>query len=217
MILGDLLISDADGQPPLKLMKAMAIIAEYLHPTFDWYYEDGVSLDSCILVSSVVREFLFRIGFRDAEARSVSFYIERRNPHVPPKALQIGKPGEPDRNGKWNGHMIAILPQTGWLFDCTLYQARRPHWDFLPGMIAAPVHNLNAMMEGHKIITAFASTLGDDVVQGTWIDTPENKRWRTAPDIIKGGKRERHRKAVVERLVYHFHGAQEGDEHDGQD
>lgn len=204
MIIGDLLISDLKGQPPLKLMKAMAIIAEYLHPSFDEYYEDGVSRDSCILVSSVVREFLFRIGFTDAEARSVFFWIEARHHDEPLHQLIIGKPGEPDRNGKWNGHMVALLPKTGWLLDCTLYQARRGHWEFIPGMMAAPVFDIGKTPSGRNIVTAFVWKNGDDEVQGTWIDTPENKRWRTAPDIKRGGTRERHRKLVVERLIYHF-------------
>jgi hypothetical protein len=209
MQLGDLLINDADGRPPLNLMKAMAVIAEWLHPTFDVYYEDGVSLDSCILVSAVVRDFLFRIGFKDAEVRSVSFFIERRKGEEVTHQLVIGKPGDPDANGKWNGHMVAFLPKTGWLIDCTLFQAQRRHWETLPGMVATPIHDYDMSVSGRKVITGFAAKQDADVIRGMWTDTSENNRWRTAPDLIRGGRRERHRRAVADRLVHYFQRSKE--------
>lgn len=205
MMLGDVLINDAGGRPPLDLMKALAVISAYLHPTFDAYYEDGVSKESCILVSEVLRDFLYRIGFKDVEVRSVLFWIERRTDDKATHQLIIGKPGEPDRNGKWNGHMVAVLPKTGWLIDCTLFQAaQRGNWQFLPGMVATPIHDLGKTPDDRKIVTAFIWRNGADEVQGSWIDTSENNRWRTAPDIAKGGLRERHRKAVADRLIHYF-------------
>jgi hypothetical protein len=204
MQLGDLLINDADGRPPLNLMKAMAVIAEWLHPTFDVYYRDGDSLDSCILVAAVLRDFLFRVGFKDAEVRSVAFIIERRKGEEIVHNLAIGNPGTPDSHARWNGHMVVVLPKTGWLIDATLYQAKRGFWEFLPGMVATPMHDFKRTVRGRKVLTAFLSKDDDDVIQGTWLDTPENNRWRTAPAIIKGGPRERARRAVADRLVHYF-------------
>jgi hypothetical protein len=203
MILGDLLINDEDGRPPLPVMKAMTIIAEHLHSTFDMYYEDGVSRDSCILVSAVLRDFLFRVGFHDAEVRSVSFYIERRKGDEIVHNLMIGRPGDPDKNGRWNGHMVVFMPKTGWLLDCTLYQAQRGQWEQLPGMVATPIRT-SITSDGRTIISGFGTIVDDEAIVAAWIDVPENTRWRTAPDLLKGGKRERSRRAVADVLVYQF-------------
>lgn len=204
MILGDLLINDMNDRPPLDVMKALAVIARHLHPTFNIHYRDGDSLDSCILVSAVLRDFLFRAGFKDAEVRPVSCFIERRtDADTPARQLLIGEPGKPDANDRWNGHMVTVLPKTGWMIDCTLYQARRKDWEFLPGMVATPVLDAKTP-HGRKVIGGFARKQDVETVQAMWIDWPENTRWRTAPGIIRGGPRERARKAVADLLLQYF-------------
>lgn len=203
MQLGDLLINEGDGRPPLKLLKAMAVIADYLHPTFDVYYTDHQSRDSCILVSEVLRDFLFRVGFHDVEVRSVAFYIERRKADQVVHAAMVGKPGVPDNNGRWNGHMVVVLPKTGWLIDATLYQTQRRHWEQLPGMMATPVYT-DVVKDGRNVVGGFVSKVDDELLWAMWLDTPENKRWRTAPDLLKGGRREQIRRAVAARLIDRF-------------
>ncbi len=210
MTIGDLLIDDRDGRPPLAILKALAVIAAHLHPSFDQFYEDGVSRDSCILVSTVLRDFLFRIGFTDAEVRSVSFLVERRTGDAPTHQLLVGEPDGRDKGGRWNGHMVVIAG--GWLIDGTLYQARREHWDFLPGMVATPVRDRQMIVDGRRVITGFVARQDDTTVQGVWLDIPENKRWRTAPDIMRGGRRERHRRGVADLLVQYCQRGKVNDE-----
>src|SRR5688572_10816402 len=65
MQLGDM---EVGGQPPAKLVKALATIASGLHPAFDAlpWIAPGKSKNSCVLTSLAIREFLFRIGYGDA-------------------------------------------------------------------------------------------------------------------------------------------------------
>lgn len=201
MMQGDLFINDPDRTAPAELMKAFAVVAAFLHPTFNQHYEDGQSLDSCILVSTVLRDFLFRIGFHDAEVRSVSFVITRIAADKPLHQLMIGEPGGEDKNGKWNGHMVVVLPKAGWLIDATLFQAQRDSWKFLPGMVATPIIDIDKTPQGRTVTTGFAVQWGGDAVQAVWIETPENTRWRSAPAVIRGGRRERARRAVTSTLI----------------
>jgi hypothetical protein len=200
MELGDLLINDADSRPPLPVLKVMAVVAQHMHAIFDDIYGKDHSRGSCVLVSAVLRDFLLRVGFADAEVRSVTFYIERRKGDEIVRNLLIGKPDEADVPDHWNGHMIVSFG--GWLIDGTLYQARRPHWSFLPGMVATPIRAVVNPDDG--IIANIAAPVNDEIVHGTWIDMPENDRWKSASVLRRVGKLNRDRRAVVNALVAYY-------------
>lgn len=198
---GDLAVG---GNPPEKFAEALAVIGYELHPTFDRFYADDVSKDSCILVSLVLRNFLFRLGFADAEVRSVFFLLERRAATTMELVhnVGIGHPKKADANNRWNGHMVVVLPKTGWLIDATLYQARRKQWEDLPGMIATPIFDTGATFADLKPVTGFAARYPEgDTLSGIWFDNPANNRWRTAPDARRGGIRGQRRQMVSDALA----------------
>ncbi|KQV68041.1 hypothetical protein [Rhizobium sp. Root1220] len=204
MKLGDLTVG---GEPPVKLRKALAVIGTHLHPTFDRVFGRGVSLGSCVLVSVVLRDYFYRLGFTDAEVRSVFFYINRRRGKETVHSLGIGKPGQKDVPGHWGGHLILALPKEGWIVDATLYQAQRAQWENrLPGMIAMPMLGTE-MPDGTRTVAGFGVILHheeEDVIHARWLDNAGNNRWRTALEAKRGGKHERSRRLVSDALIEHF-------------
>jgi len=64
MMLGDLVVVEPGSA---KFTKALAAIASALHPAFDALLPvPGKSKESCVLCSVTVRDFLWRVGFKDA-------------------------------------------------------------------------------------------------------------------------------------------------------
>lgn len=208
MRLGDLYVH---GTPPAKLVKALAVIAHTLHPEFDRVprLAEGRSRMSCVLVSHAVRDFLWKIGFKEARLQTVygavrAYDAEGEEIH----SLGVGdhtnvptldnKP-VPDTATHWSGHMVVVVD--GWLIDCTCYQMQRPAWPDLPGMVAIPVETeddgtrvfgmrplagLDGGLEGRRMTLAYFEQ--------------ENERWRvSSPDL------ERSRRApVIKALVAKF-------------
>jgi hypothetical protein len=216
MILGDLQIYS--GIPPLKLLKALAVISEHLHPEFDRNVRlvHGISKRSCVLASLAVRDFLEAIGI-EAHVRPVATAIRALEGDTPLHSLGIGKPLDPRPAppGLWSGHMVVIAQD--WLIDTTLYQCvDRPAWrGNLSPMIAvkvdpeAPVTIPPELGERQGLQNLAATFLmhedednpGYNYIFGqVWYDVPDNTGWRTGPDATHRNRRIK----VVRRLVRRF-------------
>ena len=214
--LGDMIVAEP---PPPRLAQALAVIAEYLHPALDMspMAIPGKSRISCILCSLVVRDFLFRGGFRDAQLRPVVFVIraedeDGRELH----SLGVGNPQGPDprKGNAWDGH--AVVTAGGWLIDTTLYQANRPQWPALPGMLAVPLmDDLGLKVMGLPMLSGFVGAgPSESRIDLAWGDQPTNKLWRDAPDAQRPVARRR----VVDFLLEHFNlkGAQDNGTEDAR-
>lgn len=200
------------GMPPAKLVKALAVIAAGLHPLYaslPWI-KPGHSRTACILTSLTVRDFLFRIGFTDAEVAPCMFAIRAFRGVEQLHSLGLGDP-DPRQHSKigkesrgWPGHLVVKLPKAEWLIDTTLFQARRPQWPDLPGMLAVPL--IESRDPAHRYYEMFplsgAVGVNDDgtTVDILWLDQPKNKWWRQSPD----GRDRRRRQLVVDALVRQF-------------
>ncbi|WP_315922436.1 hypothetical protein [Mesorhizobium sp. SP-1A] len=205
MQLGDMLVG---GEPRPKLLKALAVVAEHLHQL---YNEQGrfikdISKQSCVLCSLTVRDFLFKIGFHDAEVRPVLVAIRAFKGEEELHSLGIGNPdlrakSDPKR---WQGHMIVHLPSDRFVIDTTLYQAARPQWEQLPSMMVTPI-NRGHQGWGLESLASVRAELHDSTLIVQWFDQPKNKSWKNGPDALKG-----RREAVVAALVERF-GKWEGD------
>lgn len=211
----DMLIAGAEPEAvPAKFVKAMATVAMTLHQSFDaqsWIPE-GKSKESCILASLAVRDFLWKKGF--SEASVVPVYIVIRATDVEGNELHsLGcgdhsampwtKPTDPvDTDRRWSGHAVVLLPKLGWLVDTTLFQAKRPQWPGLPGMMAVPIYReARPFVDGLAQLGGVTAVNRDNgsSVEVLWLAQPTNKRWRTAPDANP------HRRApVVKKLVEQF-------------
>lgn len=208
--LGDMMVV---GMPVPKLVKALAVLAEGLHQ----YYElvpamkPGHSKISCILCSLTARDFLFRIGFTDAEVTPVMFAIRAHKGEQFLHSLGIGDPDlklsrreveKGKRATGWPGHLVVKLPRQGYLIDLTLYQAFRQHWPELTGMMAVPLieSGPDDRFYGMPPISGLMIEEGDRTVDILWLDQPKNKFWRDAPDAMS----KRRRVAVVDALVQMF-------------
>lgn len=210
LVLGDMQVV-GEQAPPAKLTKALAVIADSLHPLFDMVpaLKPGKSKESCVLCSLAIRDFLFRIGFRDAEVVPVLMYLHAQRDSDGEILHTLGI-GDPDHNTarvqreansrNWAGHMVVALPKTGWLIDATLYQARRPQWDGLSGMIAVQM-NVDRQTDfwGLYPIAHLVERDAGKTVTALWLDQPKNKFWRGGGDSIR-----RRREAVVGALVDRF-------------
>jgi hypothetical protein len=198
--LGELQVigSYQSAKPPAKLIKALAVIADRLHPAFDARIPKGKSKESCVLCALTVRDFLRTIGFA-ARVEPVSFYAIARRDGVQLHSIGIGAAGAGEvRPGKWNGHLVTIVAD--WLIDTTLYQAQRPAWPHLPAMIAIPISHLNH--NGTPILAALRMD-GDDgyLFDAAWMLRP-NRSWRLGPDAFD----KRRRDPVTWKLVERFGG-----------
>lgn len=193
--IGDMMIT---GAPEPRLLEALSVIADLLHPAYDHMaaVEKGKSKRSCVLCSLTVRDFLFRAGFRDAEVRPVATVImEVKADDVLGHTLGIGGRNQADKPGHWPGHMVVHV--AGFVIDTTLYQAQRPVWHELPGMIAVPfttggepIWNMPSIAHG-TLDTSDGREIGL-----FYLDDPKNKKWRDGPDASP-----RLRKPVVDFLL----------------
>lgn len=199
---------------PDDLKLPLQIIASHLHQSFDAWGANGMakfvmapgkSKESCILCSATVRDFMYRIGFRDATMRAVVFWIDAFNEEDKAvRALGIGNPDGPQHaDGRWDGHMVVTTGD--WLIDTTLYQATpRSHWPDFPPMMAAPtVKPGRGEWFGLPLVAAGGAQFdpadhdGAVRIQYGWLDQPSNDSWRDAPDFKQKFRRER----VVDHLV----------------
>jgi hypothetical protein len=203
MTLGDMVVC---GTPPAKLAKALAIIADTLHPSFnanpkikpDW------SKRSCVLCSLAVSDFLQRIGFV-AGVRSVAAFMFAARGNVQLHSLGIGSPDDHRMiDGDWVGHLVVTV--AGWMIDTTLYPAIRPQWPYLTGQIALPLYPPNAPVVkfgGLPMISGLSVTDTDDPDYEFclgWCDRRDNDGWRRGPDA-----RDRDRRVPsVEAMVARF-------------
>jgi len=207
--LGDMMLI---GKPPAKLVKALAVISDSLHQEFakeKWIKPNEHSKRSCILCSLAVRDFLQRIGFLEAEIAPVLFAIQATDVEgkllhslgVGTHDLDEARKNVSSANG-WPGHMIVRLPKAGWLIDTTLYQANRPQWSSLPGMMCVPLKTMrgHGRYYGLKPISGMSISVEDKGrIDFMWLDQPKNTFFKGGPDM----KRE-HRKLVVELMVSRF-------------
>lgn len=197
--------------PPPSLGAALHVIASEMHEAFaaDATLKQDVSKRSCIMCSLTVRDFLSRIGFA-AEVRACLFTIEARTItgefiHSLGIGTENWKLGKLKTGTGWNGHMVTLAD--GWLIDTTLFQAVRPMWRQLPGMMAAEVIKGDIEpvqipdVAGNKFpmrpLAAFSGRQEDGTrLRFQWLDQPRNRWWKDAPDTRPGRRR-----SVVEHLV----------------
>jgi hypothetical protein len=200
MNLGDLHI--LQPYPPAKLIKALAVIADALHPGFDLRpdIKPFYSRHACVLSSLTVRDFLVRVGF-NAVVRPCATVIWAERDGKLMHSLAIGAPHDKRvLKDNWKGHMVVTVKTRGreFLIDTTLYPVRRPQWRDLPGMLALPLSD--ERMRAWWNLDVIASTAyGDDVMLG-WFDNPRNKSWQYGPD----GNDQFRRMPVVAALVERF-------------
>jgi hypothetical protein len=212
--LGDMTV--CPGHYPAKLLKALAVIADRLHAEYGkqpWIANPDKSKESCVLASLAVRDFLRGIGF-DAEVRSVCAIMKAvdacgRELHSAGVGASNKAYGRkyPDRepDGRWNGHLVVVLPREKVLIDTTLFPlVDRPAWsDLMTGMIALPTQPpSDERLYGLRLITGLNMINEDDGREFSiaWLDRPANVSWRR-----KGHDADRwRRRAVVDTLIAAF-------------
>jgi hypothetical protein len=190
-----------------KMTKALAVIAAHLHQTYalqPWTRHADVSKESCILASLTVRDFLHKVGFKDAEVRPVSCYMQAQENRELLHSLCIGHPSDTPKEGRWIGHMVVVVPSEDILIDTTLYPTKRPQWNHLPGMICANYDtNARDTFHGKKPIGGLSyggGTEDEYTFDLMWLDAPANQDWRGGGDA----KEKWRRRDVVKAMVNAF-------------
>jgi hypothetical protein len=174
------------GMPPAKLAKALAVIADTLHPSFNANpkIKPDHSKRSCVLCSLTVREFLTKIGFADAAVASVATFLFADRGETRLHSAGIGSPEDHRKiDGNWCGHMVVTV--AGYLIDTTLYQAMRPQWPDLTGQIAVPLYapeEPEVKMFDLALLAALSITEDDYEFNIGWCDRRINNGWRHGPD-----------------------------------
>lgn len=200
--LGDMMVT-GDTLPPVKLIKALAVVSDRLHRSFarNPSLIPNISLRSCVLCSLTVKEFLTSIGF-EAVVRPVSFLIFATEGEKELYSLGMGPPFDERKNlpKSWIGHMVVAVE--GWIIDTTLYPAiDRPAWrGLLPPMMAVKT---KPQTFGTGELTSLASLLYNDkdyYLSMAWFDTPENTSWVKGGDALNKDRRIK----VVKRLIHQF-------------
>lgn len=181
------------GAPPPKLLKACAVVADQLHPTFAQQRRmahPDKSKDSCVLCSLAVRDFLLHVGFPDARVRPVAVVMAAYEGMTQLHSLGIGMPGTaPSGADRWAGHMVVEV--AGWLIDLTLYPAVRPQWrNSISGMLALPFGREGRVL-GLDVLAIVATVDGDYRFEIAYLDNPGNMRWRVGPDAVDVLRRKR--------------------------
>lgn len=201
--LGDLLTTTHVSP---KMLKALAVIATTLHQTYETFPFSfiGKSKESCVLMSLTVRDFLHEIGFEDAKVLPVFLYFRKMRGKEVVHTLGVGAPEDKDSEGRWAGHMVVVVPSETVLIDPTVYSARRPHWDSVPGMVATPTSEYPLDWGGLKAIGSLVDEAEADITVAIWFANPANTRWRKGPDV----KRREWRRSVVNTMVERFRGRQ---------
>ena len=198
--LGDMTVVD---RWPAKMMKALAVCAAHLHPTYDAVDDEvipGISKEACLFSSLSVRDFLVAIGFEGATVRGCALLMRAQdNDGNELHSLGIGVPGEANVPGKFNGHAVVVVPQLSLLIDTTTYQAIRPAWGgALTGMIACrygePAEGL--LWDRHPF-AGYDVELPDRLFSIIWLDRPE-LRWKKQTDFVRTPRRRAVTRALVE-------------------
>lgn len=201
MMLGDMLVQ---GNPPGKLVKALAVISTTMHQNFD---KQGFgSRTACILCSLAVRDFFRKIGYTDAQMTPVYLMMEsidRQGKVI--HSLGVGDhlaAGQqaPDGDG-WDGHVCVRIPKVSYLIDTTVYQTIRPQWEDLPGMIAVPYMRdpENKLFGLTPMAKLGVKADNGSIFRMAWLDQHLNEGWRKAPD-----RAIERRKNVVDLMVRKF-------------
>jgi hypothetical protein len=201
--LGDL---EMIGDPPPKLAKALAVIADQLHPTFarqPWIEHAAKSKESCVLSSLAVRDFLVAIGFIGAQVRPVAAAMRASRGGETLHSLGIGMPQgaiDDKRPRYWNGHMVVTAES--YLIDTTLFRAARPQWPGLAGMIAMPAQApYDDLVYGLKPVAGAGLPLDSGAMfELLYLDTPGNTSWQNGGDAREPWRR----KAAVEAMRERF-------------
>jgi hypothetical protein len=203
MNLGDLHVMEPF--PPAKLIKALAVIADTLHPAFDMRpdIKPFYTRRACVISSLTVRDFLVRIGF-DAIVRPVATVIWAERDGKLLHSLAIGAPHDKRvLKDNWSGHMVVTVqtPAGEFLIDTTLYPVRRPQWRDLPGMMAVRLSDerVRAWWRLDVIASAAYGVENEQVMIG-WFDNPRNNTWQYGGD----GRDPFRRLAVVTALIDRF-------------
>jgi hypothetical protein len=203
MMLGELYV--VEPYPPAKLLKALAVIADTLHPAFDLRpdIKPFYSRRGCVISSLTVRDFLVRIGF-NAIVRPVATAIWAERDGKLLHSLAIGAPYDKrDVKDSWKGHMVVTVttPDGEFLIDTTLYPVRRPQWRELPGMMALALSDkrIRAWWRLEVIASAAYGVEREEVSIG-WFDNPRNKSWQYGPD----GRDPFRRAPVIAALIEKF-------------
>lgn len=207
MLLNDMLVV---GTPPAKFVKALAAVASALHPAFDAILpRAGKSKESCVLCSLTVRDFLWKIGLKDARLTTVYLAIQATDPagteihsvgvgdHS--RDVPVAVPVPVETGARWNGHMVVEVPSAGYVIDTTLFHMKRPAWPVLPGMIAAPIERDGMQSYGLDHLAATGAIMPDGNTLRMWWLLQENPRWRSARDTERSL-----RAPVVKALVQRF-------------
>jgi hypothetical protein len=184
--LGDMLVV---GNFPAKMIKALAVIADRLHPAYDALPDrkkDGNSKESCLFSSLVVRDFLVGIGYKDATVKPCTLVMRADRNGAEVHSLGIGIPGDRDNPEKYNGHAAVVVPSVDILIDVTLYQAIREQWQgAISGMMALGYepHSDRRLRELKQIAGMGFTAVADDLAfQIAWGDRPDIN-WRRQPDM----------------------------------
>jgi hypothetical protein len=200
----------ATKKPPGKLAKAMAVITT-IHDEYavqPWVKHKDISKESCVLCALTVRDFLHRIGFKDARVRSVCAIIKAKRGEEELHSLGIGTPH--DRRvlpGKWAGHLVTTVD--GFLIDTTLAPWKRPQWPDLSDMVVLEMFdepNGHPLPPGQMWPIAGAHLDADDgsLIEMVYLDRPDNQSWKSA-NLAGGGDVDKsRRRAVVDALVKRF-------------
>ena len=214
MRLGDLEIEGGLAAAQPKLVKAAAALAG-IHELFDELERlryPGRSKDSCILSACTARDFLRRIGYRDAVCLPVLAMVRAFRgdnevwsvgvgdhtamaKHIPGWSVQPRV--DTARHGPtgmgWNGHLVAVVPSAKVFVDLTLYQLAKPYWPSLPGMVMAATDDQATTYEMWPGMLSLAAMSGieDDgtKVIMAWARQPWNNSWKQAPDAHKAKNR----------------------------
>jgi len=204
--IGDMTLVGHDAMSA-PLLKALGVIANHLHPTFneqEWIRPDW-SKQSCVLCSLTVRDFLRSIGIA-ADVRPVAAIFRAEAKGEVLHSLGMGHPDSPlVEDGRWNGHLIVVVPGEGIMIDTTLYHADRRQWrKAMPKMAAIPygfpeklkrVFGLRPFA-GLALLDPKDETFEMDIL---WLDWPQNDVWSSGPD-----SEEWRRAAVLMKLRHEF-------------
>jgi hypothetical protein len=189
--------------PPAKLAKALAVIAEYLHPEFarqPWIAGPDKSKECCVLCSLAVRDFLRAIGYQDARVRPAILVVRAKRDDTELHSVGVGVPGKRPEPGCWNGHMVVTIPSIHWLIDTTVYQAIRPAWPTLSGMVALPCFKRSVLRGEYRLIASAGMEEGPYLAGIMWFANPRNSSWKDGGDA-----RPERRVAVVGTMIEKFH------------
>ena len=196
----------ADKKAPAKLLKAFAVITT-IHDEFavqPWVKRKDISKESCVLCALTVRDFLQRVGFKDARVASVTAMIRAFSNGEELHSLGVGTPMDHQvLPGKWAGHLVTTVD--GFLIDTTLAPWKRPAWPELPEMIVMEMHEptgLRPPLPDGQLWPLAAARFDDDdkEIEFVYLDRSANQSWKNGG----GDTQKDRRRAVTDALVKRF-------------